>query len=70
MRNVKTRNAAAVRELEELAKRESLELQVLDLDVTEEPSAEQAVANVLAKAGRIDVLINNAATASWTCPKP
>lgn len=60
MRNVKTRNAAAARELEELAKRESLELQVLELDVTEEASAEQAVANVLARAGRIDVLINNA----------
>jgi NAD(P)-dependent dehydrogenase (short-subunit alcohol dehydrogenase family) len=50
MRNTKTRNAAAARELEELAQQASLNLQVL----------EQAVNEVVAKCGRVDVLVNNA----------
>jgi NAD(P)-dependent dehydrogenase (short-subunit alcohol dehydrogenase family) len=50
MRNVKGKNAAAAREFQELARRESLTLQVVELDVTE----------VAAKAGHIDVLVNNA----------
>lgn len=60
MRNTKTRNAAAARELEQLAQRESLDLQVLELDVTQDGSVEQAVKEVVAKSGRIDVLVNNA----------
>src|ERR1700747_2140462 len=60
MRNTKTRNAAAARELEELAQQESLNLQVLELDVTQDSSVEQAVNEVVAKCGRIDVLVNNA----------
>jgi len=60
MRNMKTKNAAASRELEQLAERESLNLTVLDLDVTEDASVERAVNEVAAKGGRIDVLVNNA----------
>src|SRR5215831_12198829 len=60
MRNMKTKNAAASRELEQLAQRESLNLQVLELDVTEDASVERAVNEVAAKGGRIDVLVNNA----------
>ena len=60
MRNRKTRNAAAARELEQLARQESLDLHVLELDVTEDASVEQAVNEVVAKRGRIDVLVNNA----------
>lgn len=60
MRNTKTRNAAAARELEQLAQRESLNLQVLELDVTQDASVEQAASEVGAKSGRIDVLVNNA----------
>jgi NAD(P)-dependent dehydrogenase (short-subunit alcohol dehydrogenase family) len=60
MRNTATRNAAAARELEQLAQRESLNLHVLDLDVTQDASVERAVNGVAAKAGRIDVLVNNA----------
>lgn len=60
MRNTKTRNAAAAHELEQLAQHESLNLQVLELDVTQDSSVEQAVNEVAAKCGRIDVLVNNA----------
>lgn len=39
-------------------------IEVVELDVTDTLSVEQAVAAVVAKAGRIDVLINNAGVAS------
>ena len=60
MRNVKGRNAAMAREIQELAERESLPLEVLELDVTEDRSVVRAVSDVMALAGRIDVLVNNA----------
>jgi NAD(P)-dependent dehydrogenase (short-subunit alcohol dehydrogenase family) len=60
MRNTKTRNAAAARELEELTQRESLDLDVLELDVTQDASVEHAVKEVVAKRGHINVLVNNA----------
>lgn len=60
MRNAGTRNAATARELQELAKRESVRLHVLDLDVTEDASVQQVVDEVIAQARRVDVLINNA----------
>lgn len=60
LRNAKTRNAAPVRELEHLAQRESLNLQVLELDVTHDVSVDQAVNEAMTKCGRIDVLVNNA----------
>lgn len=60
MRNVNGRNAPAAREFGELAKRDSLFLQVLELDVTNDRSVERAVDEVLVKCGRIDVLVNNA----------
>ncbi len=60
MRNVNGRNATAAREIAELAERESLSLQTLELDVTEDASVERAVGEVTAKCGRIDVLVNNA----------
>jgi len=60
MRNVNGRNASAARAFQELAERESLSLQTLELDVTEDASVERAVGEVTAKCGRIDVLVNNA----------
>jgi NAD(P)-dependent dehydrogenase (short-subunit alcohol dehydrogenase family) len=60
MRKVKGHNASVAQGLGELAKREALNLQVLELDVTEDASVERAVGEVLAKSGRIDVLVNNA----------
>jgi NAD(P)-dependent dehydrogenase (short-subunit alcohol dehydrogenase family) len=60
MRNVNSRNAAAAREIRELAGRESLSLQTLELDVTDDASVDRAVNEVTTRCGRIDVLVNNA----------
>jgi NAD(P)-dependent dehydrogenase (short-subunit alcohol dehydrogenase family) len=60
MRNVKGRNVAAAREIAELAQRESLSLQTLELDVTDDASLESAVSKAVLQCGRLDVLVNNA----------
>jgi NAD(P)-dependent dehydrogenase (short-subunit alcohol dehydrogenase family) len=60
MRDVKGRNAAVAREIAEIAKRESLPLQTLELDVTDDFSVERSVSKVVLECGRIDILVNNA----------
>jgi NAD(P)-dependent dehydrogenase (short-subunit alcohol dehydrogenase family) len=60
MRDIKGRNAIVAREIAELAKRESLSLQTLELDVTNDSSVERAASKVTLECGRIDVLVNNA----------
>ena len=60
MRNVAGRNAANYAALSDLAEREALSLQVIELDVTDDASVENAVNEVIDRAGRIDVLVNNA----------
>jgi NAD(P)-dependent dehydrogenase (short-subunit alcohol dehydrogenase family) len=60
MRNVNGKNAGPAQEIRELAKRESLALHVVELDVTDDGSVERAIRTVIDEAGRIDVLVNNA----------
>jgi NAD(P)-dependent dehydrogenase (short-subunit alcohol dehydrogenase family) len=60
MRNVKGRNAAVAREIEDLAKRESLCLQSLELDVTDDVSVDRAVSKIVLQCARLDILVNNA----------
>jgi NAD(P)-dependent dehydrogenase (short-subunit alcohol dehydrogenase family) len=60
MRDVNGRNAAAAGEIRELARRESLALEPVEIDVTDDASAERGVNQVTVGAGRIDVLVNNA----------
>lgn len=60
MRDVDGRNAANASALRELAKTESLALQILEMDVTDDLSVEQAVRTAVERSGRIDVAINNA----------
>jgi NAD(P)-dependent dehydrogenase (short-subunit alcohol dehydrogenase family) len=54
------RNASHRNALECLADREGWALHVVDLDVTDDVSVDQAVRQILTQAGRIDVVINNA----------
>lgn len=54
------RNTSIAGELERAAENENLHIEVVQLDITDEASVKRAVADVLASAGRIDVLINNA----------
>jgi NAD(P)-dependent dehydrogenase (short-subunit alcohol dehydrogenase family) len=54
------RSAEKRAQLNALAKEKNLPLETLELDVCDDPSVQRAVAAVLAKAGAIDVLFNNA----------
>jgi len=60
MRDSAGRNAKNASEIRTLAEKDSLPIHVLELDVTDDASVERAVDAAVAKAGRIDVAINNA----------
>ena len=60
MRDPGGRNAKNASEIRALAEKESLPIHVLEMDVTNDISVERAVDAAVAKAGRIDVAINNA----------
>jgi NAD(P)-dependent dehydrogenase (short-subunit alcohol dehydrogenase family) len=54
------RSAEKRRHLDELAHQQKLALETLDMDVCDDASVKEGVAAVIAKAGSVDVLINNA----------
>jgi NAD(P)-dependent dehydrogenase (short-subunit alcohol dehydrogenase family) len=60
MRDPGGRNAKNASEIRALAEKDSLPVYVLELDVTDDASVERAVDAAVARAGRIDVAINNA----------
>src|SRR5713226_8751736 len=60
MRDPGGRNAKNGSEIRTLAESDSLPIYVLELDVTDDASVERAVDAAIAKAGRIDIVINNA----------
>jgi NAD(P)-dependent dehydrogenase (short-subunit alcohol dehydrogenase family) len=60
MRDPGGRNVKRASEIRTIAERDSLPIYVLELDVTDDASVERAVDAAVAKAGRIDVAINNA----------
>jgi NAD(P)-dependent dehydrogenase (short-subunit alcohol dehydrogenase family) len=60
MRDLGGRNAKNASEIRTLAEKDSLPMYVLELDVTDDASVERAVNAAVARAGRIDVAINNA----------
>src|ERR1700686_4883541 len=60
MRDPGGRNAKNAAEIRALAEKNSLPINVLELDVTDDASVGRAVDAALAKAGRIDTVINNA----------
>ena len=60
MRDLGGRNAKNAAEIRTLAEKDSLPIQVLEMDVTDDASVERGVDEAIARAGRIDVAINNA----------
>jgi len=60
MRDPGGRNAKNASEIRALAQKDSLPIHVLELDVTDDASVQRTVDAAVAKAGRIDVAINNA----------
>ena len=60
MRDPAVKNAAHATELRTLAGKESLEINVLEMDVTDEISVDRAIHECIGRAGRIDAVINNA----------
>lgn len=61
MRGVDGKNAAPAADVRALAAREGLALYALELDVADDASVAHAIEQVIATAGRIDVVVNNAA---------
>ena len=60
MRDVNGHNSEHRESLQRLASSENLPLHVLELDVTDETSVQNAVLRALEQAGQLDVVINNA----------
>jgi len=60
MRQTKSRNAAVVEQMAAFSRDDGVDLRALELDVQSQDSVDAAVAQVIAEAGRIDVLIHNA----------
>ncbi len=60
MRAVAGKNASAAAALRALAEQERLAVHVVELDVTDDSSVEQAIASIVGITGRLDVVVNNA----------
>jgi len=53
--------------IKEIAKKENLKINILELDVDDENSVKTAIAQILDQKQRIDVLVNNAGWGLWGC---
>ena len=53
--------------IKEIAQKENLKINVLELDVDDEKSVKSAIAQILDQKQRIDVLVNNAGWGLWGC---
>lgn len=60
MRNVETKNASKKEELLAIAKKEDLNISVIELDVTKDASVSKAIQTIVSEDKRIDHLVNNA----------
>jgi NADP-dependent 3-hydroxy acid dehydrogenase YdfG len=63
MRAVESRNAPAAAELRVLAQQKHWAVHIVEMDVTDDTSVEQAITSLLASTSRLDVVVNNAGTA-------
>ena len=61
------RNTDKAEKIQEIAKKENLNLEVIELDVDKEESIKSAVKKIQEKKGRIDVLVNNAGYGLFGC---
>lgn len=61
MRAAAGKNAPAAEELRALAQREQLALHLVEIDVTDDASVEQAIKAIIGETDRLDVVVNNAA---------
>jgi NAD(P)-dependent dehydrogenase (short-subunit alcohol dehydrogenase family) len=64
MRGIADRNAAATEKFRLLATAEHLDLEVVEMDVASDASVAAGVDQIVARAGRIDVVVNNAGVSS------
>jgi NAD(P)-dependent dehydrogenase (short-subunit alcohol dehydrogenase family) len=60
MRDIAARNATVAAQMAGIAQSEGIDLRTVEMDVQSESSVEAAVASIIEKAGKIDVLIHNA----------
>lgn len=60
MRSPEDKNSQKKNELLEIARKEDLAIEVVELDVTSEDSVSKAVDQIIKSTGNIDVLVNNA----------
>src|SRR5450631_3661667 len=67
MRAATGKNAPAAEELRALAKQEDLALYIVEIDITDDASVEQAIEFIIGSTGRLDVVVNNAGM-SYTGP--
>ena len=61
------RNISKAGKIQEIAKKENLNLKVIELDVDKEDSIKSAVKKIQEQKGRIDVLVNNAGYGLFGC---
>lgn len=61
------RNTGKAGKIQEIAKKENLNLKVIELDVDKEDSIKSAVKKIQEQKGRIDVLVNNAGYGLFGC---
>ena len=61
------RNTSKASEIQEVAKKEKLKIDVIELDVDKEESIKSAINKIISEKNRIDVLVNNAGYMVFGC---